>query len=291
MLALEKILLPVDFSDRCLGAARYARVLAGRYGAEIVILHVVEPIRYEFSALEFGGAVLTDLAAKRKAQARESLETFLATELQGSPVRRLLAEGEAAQTIVETARREQAGLITMPTHGYGRFRRFILGSVTAKVLHDAQCPVWTGIHLEQAPVPEAIRLRTILCAVDLGRQSAEPLRWAAALARDFQARLLVAHACPRIELRPGECGDRDLNSELAAAARRRLESLLSETGAQAAELAVEFGDAPRVVCSVAASRQADLLVIGRGSAAGIYGRLRTNAYAIIRESPCPVVSV
>jgi hypothetical protein len=36
---------------------------------------------------------------------------------------------------------------------------------------------------------------------------------------------------------------------------------------------------------------ADLLVIGRGSAAGMFGRLRTNAYAIIRQSPCPVVSV
>jgi len=39
----------------------------------------------------------------------------------------------------------------MPTHGLGGFRRFLLGSVTAKVLHDADCPVWTGVHLERAP--------------------------------------------------------------------------------------------------------------------------------------------
>jgi hypothetical protein len=32
-------------------------------------------------------------------------------------------------------------------------------------------------------------------------------------------------------------------------------------------------------------------VIGRGSAAGVYGRLRANAYTLIRQSPCPVVSV
>jgi nucleotide-binding universal stress UspA family protein len=54
---------------------------------------------------------------------------------------------------------------------------------------------------------------------------------------------------------------------------------------------VEGGDAPHVVCGAAESRQADLLVIGRGSAAGMFGRLRTSAYAIIRQSPCPVVSV
>jgi nucleotide-binding universal stress UspA family protein len=58
-----------------------------------------------------------------------------------------------------------------------------------------------------------------------------------------------------------------------------------------AELVVEAGDPPKVVCEIAQQRQAGLLVIGRGSAAGVFGRLRTNAYAIIRQSPCPVVSV
>jgi nucleotide-binding universal stress UspA family protein len=58
-----------------------------------------------------------------------------------------------------------------------------------------------------------------------------------------------------------------------------------------AELVVEPGDPPKVVCAIAAKIQAGLLVIGRGSAAGVFGRLRTNAYALIRQSPCPVVSV
>ena len=290
MLRLEKILLPVDFSERCLGAARWARLVADRYGSEILMLHVVEPIRYEFSALEFGGAVLTDLAANRKAQARERLEEFLSEELAGARMRRLLVEGDAAQSIVEAARNEQVALITMPTHGYGRFRRFILGSVTAKVLHDAQCPVWTGVHLEETPAAHTIRLRSVVCAVDLGPHSAEPLRWAGQLAQDFGARLLLAHACPYIVMRSSERGERDWNAELGESARQRLRELQREVGVEA-ELEVQFGDAPKVVCNIARQRQADLLVIGRGSAAGVYGRLRTNAYAIIRESPCPVVSV
>ena len=49
--------------------------------------------------------------------------------------------------------------------------------------------------------------------------------------------------------------------------------------------------AAKVICAAAARVQADALVIGRGSAAGLFGRLRTNAYAIIRQAPCPVVSV
>jgi nucleotide-binding universal stress UspA family protein len=46
-----------------------------------------------------------------------------------------------------------------------------------------------------------------------------------------------------------------------------------------------------VVCTAAERLGADVLVVGRGSAAGMFGRLRTNAYSIIRQSPCPVVSV
>jgi nucleotide-binding universal stress UspA family protein len=52
-----------------------------------------------------------------------------------------------------------------------------------------------------------------------------------------------------------------------------------------------LGDPASAICTAAESMGAGVLVIGRGSAAGVFGRLRTNAYAIIRQSPCPVVSV
>ena len=48
---------------------------------------------------------------------------------------------------------------------------------------------------------------------------------------------------------------------------------------------------PLAVCGAATRLDADLVVIGRGVSNGILGRLRTNAYSIIRQSPCPVVSV
>jgi hypothetical protein len=54
---------------------------------------------------------------------------------------------------------------------------------------------------------------------------------------------------------------------------------------------LEAGEAARVICSAAARLGAGTVIIGRGSAAGDFGRLRTNSYAIIRQSPCPVVSV
>ena len=66
---------------------------------------------------------------------------------------------------------------------------------------------------------------------------------------------------------------------------------LRQTADCEAEILVEAGDPAQVICKAAGRLGSDALVIGRGSAAGVYGRLRTNAYAIIRQSPCPVVSV
>jgi len=288
MKSLSKILLPVDFSERSLGAARYAKTLADHFHSELTLLHVLTPPHYEFGALEIGGSMLTELYTNRAAQVEKELETFLAAELADTPAKRVVLEGDPARQIVEYAQEENAGLIVMPTHGYGPFRQFILGSITAKVLHDADCPVWTGVHLEEAPQTEPMPFRHILCAIDLGPQSCKALEWATAMQKEFGARLTVVHAMacsPETEQ-----GDGHRRQEMELTVRDDLARLQQRFGTQA-ELVVEPGDPPKMVCEMAEQRQAGLLVIGRGSAAGVFGRLRTNAYAIIRQSPCPVVSV
>jgi nucleotide-binding universal stress UspA family protein len=289
MLPLGKILVPLDFSERCFGATRYAEALAAHFGSEITLLHVLEPIRYSFATLE-GGVGFSELMGSLEAQARQQLDAFRCEALDRFRVNRVLLDGDPARRIVEYARAEHLDLIAMPTHGYGPFRRFILGSVTAKVLHDADCPVLTGVHMEETPPLEAMAIRTVMCAVDLGPQSRKALCWAAQMASDFSARLVLAHAVPCIESLPGEYFDRELASDISKSARQELEKL-NETMHAGAEIFVDGGDAPKVICRAAGEFKADLLVIARGSAAGIPGRLRTNAYAVIRGSPCAVVSV
>jgi len=282
MRSLSRILLPVDFSERSVGAARYAKSLARHFHSELILLHVLTPPHYEFGALEIGGSMLGELYRNRAQQASKELDAFMTGELAGVNVRRVVLEGDPAGQIVEFAQHERADIIAMPTHGYGPFRRFILGSNTAKVLHDADCPVWTGVHLEEAPAAVSVPCRGILCAVDLGPQSSKTLGWAAWLREEFGARLTVIHATAA-DLDQSEAHVRE-------AAEEELLRLQRAAGAEA-DLLLEAGEPARVICSAAARVQADVLVIGRGSAAGVFGRLRTNAYAIIRQSPCPVVSV
>jgi nucleotide-binding universal stress UspA family protein len=280
MPALSRIILPVDFSERSVGAARYGRCLADHFGCDLVLLHVVSPLQMEYGALDISGYMLADVYQNRVAQAGQELARFLRDELSGPRIERLVLEGDTSLKIVETAH-ERGGLIVMATHGYGPFRRFILGSNTAKVLHDADCPVWTGVHLEDAP-PGSIPPHHVICAVDLGPQSGKTLAWAAWLARQFGARITLLH----VTASAPESGAPDLRD----AAREELLRLQRSANCEA-KLLVESGEASPAICAAAARLEADALVIGRGSAAGVFGRLRTNAYAIIRQSPCPVVSV
>jgi nucleotide-binding universal stress UspA family protein len=290
MIPLKKILLPVDFSERSPGAAHFARHLAGHFGSQVVMLHVMNRAEYAIGAPELAGVLLGDWNDTRKAEAQKALDSFLTEEFEGVAVSRVLLEGDPAVEIVEYAHDEQVDLVILPTHGYGPFRRFILGSVTAKVLHDVDCPVWTGVHLAEVPAPTAIRFRNVLCAVDLGPQSEKTLGWAKAFAGEFGAALHLVHALPMLGAGQSEYFDPDWRIMLANQAKEQIEELQRKAGTNA-QVTLDSGDVAKVVHAAAVATSADLLVIGRSSSAGIMGRLRANAYAIIRESPCPVVSL
>ncbi len=286
---ITRIVVPIDFSERSEGPARYAEALRRAFGSSITLVHVLPPPHYEFGAMEVGGTILEELIANRAQQVRADLDEFLSRELPPGQADRVVREGDPAEEIVALAHELEASLIVMPTHGYGPFRRFILGSVTAKVLHDADCPVWTGVHLE-APTPEACRWSRIAVALDLGQQTERTLMWAGRFASLAGAELQLLHATPNLEGKAGEYFDPDWRIHIESAVREEVASLLQRLDIRA-PLAIESGDAAPAVCRMAQTWGADLLVIGRGSAAGVFGRMRANAYSIIRQSHCPVVSV
>jgi nucleotide-binding universal stress UspA family protein len=274
----KKILFPVDFSDRCAAAAPMVLTLAGHFEAELTLIHVVEPLTYN------------DLPVDGSGIADGQLEQYLAGELKHFDVKRVVANGDPALRIVEHAEAARTDLIMLPTHGYGRFRRFILGSVAAKVLHDARCPVWTGVHVQQIPPLEQISFQRILCAIDLGKQSCAALRYAVQFGEEFNAKVTIVHAIPTARDVPGMYVDQDWRQTLTQNATAQIESLRSSLGSDA-EIRIEADEVPNAVRNCAATVHADLLVIGRSVEPGVLGRLRTNSYSIIRQSPCPVISV
>lgn len=277
MAMFSKILIPIDFSERCLGAARFAIPLAERFHSEITLLHVAPAPGADW-----------DLNAEREERIKKQLRDFLCAAFAHLDVKRILRTGPPAQEIVAYAREDRSDLIMMPTRGYGAFRQLLLGSVTAKVLHDADCPVWTGAHLAKGPRAEWIDPTTILCAADADPGGEKSLRWASQLASELEAALLLVHIDPRLE--PADEEDLEkYQHKLLVDAKRRIDQLQSAAGTRA-QVFIEPGNIPRAVSAAAERLDADLLVIGRGSGRAP-GRLGLNTYGIIRESRCPVVSV
>jgi nucleotide-binding universal stress UspA family protein len=289
MLEFKKILFPIDFSDRCRGAARYVEALAGQSGSKVILLNVLESTIGQPGDLVFGGVATSLHWEDRTARAQEALDRFLSDELSDIEVERRLEAGDPARTIVRVAHEENVDLIMMPTHGYGGFRRFVLGSVTAKVLHDAQCPVWTGVHMEDAPALDAIAIRNIVCALDLTDNSKPAFAAAVELARRYGAQLTLTHAVPGSEALPEKLMDMELRQHLVRQARLQLEAQCAEAGVKA-RVCIDVGDVHKIVSACTEAHKAELLVIGRGHHNG-FGRLRAHSYSIIRESPCPVISI
>jgi nucleotide-binding universal stress UspA family protein len=289
---LSRILVPVEFSPRCRGAVQYAEALSCHFHCEIVLLHVVIPPLANFSSFEAMAYTNAEDLAREIAQQRTvDLEAFSCTAPADVAVRRVVLEGDPTQTIVEFASSEKCDLIVMPTHGYGPFRRFLLGSVTAKVLHDAICPVWTGPHMERAPNYTSVHFHNIVCAVDLGLHSRAVLGWAAEFARETGAQLSIVHAIPSSATRLGGFYfDPDWRTQLTRTAVERIGFFRQEMGIEAS-VVIEAGEPPLVVTTAAEATSADLLVIGRGSTPRAHGHLPTNAYAIVRQSKCPVVTI
>jgi nucleotide-binding universal stress UspA family protein len=272
---IDKILFPVDFSRSCVSVARYVEALAGQFEAEIMLLHVVGPGAGELTLPE-------ELLPMRQAQ----LNAFLADELKYFSTQRVCVTGtEPAPEIVAAALRWRPDLVMMPTHGLGVFQRFFFGSVAANLLRDLDCPVWTSVHSEVALPLEDIHCRRILCALDLTARSPSVLAWAAALAAEYEAVLGIVHATAEMPLAYTSVSlEKDLTRSVSEQAKKEIESL-QQTAGTAVRVFIDSGDPPTVIAGAAKEFNADLLVIGRHESGS------GDAYAILRDSPCPVISI
>jgi nucleotide-binding universal stress UspA family protein len=272
---INKILFPVDFSPACVNVARYVEAFAGRFEAEILLLHVVGPGDGELTLPE-------ELLPLRQTQ----LNAFLADELKYFPAERLCVTGDdPVPEIVAAALRWRPDLVMMPTHGLSAFQRFFFGSVAAKILRDLDCPVWTSVHSEIAIPLEDIHCRRILVALDLTERGQNVLTWAASLAAEYGAVLGIVHVTAEMSLAVTAVSlQNDLTQSVSVQAAKEIESLQRIVGT-AARVIIDSGDAAPVIAAASKDFAADLLVIGRHQSG------HDDAYAILRDSPCPVISI
>ena len=284
---IQNILFPVDFSPACVAMAPFVQRAAALLSAKVTLVHVFDPTAH--SGFELYVRPLPDDEEGHRILAQEKLSSFLASEFPPNDNARALVCGDVATRICEFARERRFDLIVMPTHA-GRFRRMLLGSTTAKVLDEAECPVMTTQHAETI-APRPLEHREWVCAIGLAPNSERVLRYAAQAAASVNANLSIIHAIPG---EPGLAVQLDLEEEVQSAerreARRRLDELQRVVGSHARTL-VAIGPVKEALLETARRSGSDALMIGRGPGPGTSGRIRDLTYAVIRDAPCPVLSI
>lgn len=285
MSKIKHIVFPVDFSDRSNCAVPFVAEMARRHEAKVTLLAVASP----HYAGGLGGAPIIDPQLILDGVKAQLDECFL-SDFAGLTVDRMAILGDPARTIKDFVEANKVDLVMMPTHGYGPFRQLLLGSVTAKVLHDVHIPVWTLAHTGEAPDRQHLAMRKVLCAIDANPDSIHVMRWAGGLAKNLGATLRLVHAVPSMEAWPERQMDQEFEETLRDNARRVIEDLEKAADIRV-PVCVAAGAVPDVVREEALQHGADVVLIGRGALQGTLGRLRTHAYGIIRNAPCPVLSV
>ncbi|MDQ2949684.1 MAG: universal stress protein, partial [Acidobacteriota bacterium] len=185
--------------------APFVKEMARRYGARVSLLHITEISPQVYGPMDAFVPMVGNYETLQQAN-RERMWNFAKQNFvdlgANLKVEEVCEFGDAALSIIQYAEPAGVDLVMMPTHGYGRFRALLLGSVTAKVLHDAKCPVWTGVHLEEPPSLEHLKIRNVLCAVDLKKESVHVVKFALAVASTHAASVRLVHTIPSTETRP-----------------------------------------------------------------------------------------
>jgi nucleotide-binding universal stress UspA family protein len=188
------------------------------------------------------------------------------------------------------ARENRFDLIIMPTHA-GIFRQMLLGSTTAKVINDADCPVLTSRHA-QTIAPRPLEHREWLCAIGLGSSSERVLRYASQVAAQARGKLSIIHAVQAGDMKlPMELGlQEQVNSAARQEANRRIAELQRIVGTET-PVRIAVGSVKEALLEATLESDADVLMIGRSHQPGAHGRMRDLTYAMVRDSPFPVLSV
>jgi nucleotide-binding universal stress UspA family protein len=187
----RKILVPLDGSQLAERALGPALALARHDEAEVMLTRV--PVAAQMFIPAEGGYGLLypeQSTGESREEAHQYLAQIAAAQAErGLKLRVLVAEGDVAASVADTARHEGADLIVMSSHGYSGLTRWLLGSVAEKVLHDAPCPVLV--------VRSAQPMQHVLVALDGSKLAERSVAQAFRVAHKLGARVTLLRVVPQ----------------------------------------------------------------------------------------------
>ncbi|MEG8947155.1 universal stress protein [Rosettibacter firmus] len=143
MSMINKILIPIDFSDYSKNALKYAVEFAKHFNSQLYLIYVIEPVIYP-ADFSMGQVAIPSIDTDIKTRAEEELKNLAKTLIDPSlTVETIIKTGKPFVEINETAKEKDIDLIIIATHGHTGVEHLLFGSTAEKVVRKAPCPVLT----------------------------------------------------------------------------------------------------------------------------------------------------
>jgi nucleotide-binding universal stress UspA family protein len=267
-------------------AFSFALAQAAEFGAELILLHAYDTL--VVAASETSGIHYYDYAAAASAELKRLEPLAERARAVGVSCQLEVRPGLAADQVLTFMRERQIDRIVMGTHSPGPIGKLLVGSVAEAVLRTAKVPVYIvgpdvvdGTYRNYAT-------NTVLCAVSLLEASHVVVNFAAELALQHQARLILQHV-----IRP-----QDRHEVLAGRSIEELEAyLLSMVPSKIShqiqvQSIVVPGDPTEELLYQSRAQQADLVVLGAQGASAFAAATRQGVvYKVLAHSHCPVITL
>jgi nucleotide-binding universal stress UspA family protein len=295
---IATILCPIDFSEFSRDALNHAVALANWYRAKLTLIHVIDIPQVPLDALSGGAGAFTPPLDLDRAKVADDVRDFARPAIGPADISMdvLITFGGPVTEIQRHAEQIHADVVVVGTHGRSGFQRFVLGSVTERLLRTIVVPLL----IVPPPVmkPKTVVYDTILCPIDFSDESMRALDYALSLAQETDARIILLHV---LEALLDEVTPRTRNAavleylrELEQDASARLMAAVPDearTWSHPVERIVR-GRAYREVLAIAEAERASLIVMGvRGRAALNRLIFGSTTEHVIREARCPVLTL
>jgi len=294
---LKSIICTTDFSEISNQAVVFGVALAKELGAKLYLCHVID-----LSTVAMYGEGFSDpLGQERRTTnyAYEHLRGLIddpSIEWEALP-----PMGHTADEIAHAAEEKNADLVISATHGRSGLKRFVLGSVTERLMRTLPCPLFVVRGLERdytADVNEDLGFHSILVGCDFSSDSALAFQYGLGLAQEFQSEVHLAHviepAVYKDLLKPAKEEKEDLQQDLRKKLREKLTGMVPEEAGNwcTPKTALLAGHPHEELTKYAVVHDIDLIVLGvRGHSLVETLFVGSTTDRVVRQAPCPVLSV
>jgi nucleotide-binding universal stress UspA family protein len=282
---IRNVLIATDFSRHSSHILHAGMSFCHVRGARAFILYVLPSEQFALAGPEA-------CAAARDAVQRdlEALEHKMRTEYgyeRGKDYELLTSEGDVVESVLQCAHEKNIDLIALGTHGRTGLSKALLGSVAESIFRHSEIPVLTvGPNARHLPPSGPKRL---LVPIDFTAVSQHSASYACGLAREHQAELVLMHVIGDVPAR-GALADLDVLKH--GVEQRLAEFVPCDAKPGHLKLIVECGSLVPTILKTAFELKPDLMVLGAHEYPHLRDQFRRKpAYELVREAPCPVLTV